>query len=150
MVYLVSMTSLRSCVQFKGISCTLVIRRLQPGIVLVVFQGHDTGEFGDAPFRELTADVQQHTPINLFIDGRGTLAASLDVSSNWAQWMCENRERIAWLDILVGSRFLQLTAEFVRRFSQFEDRMRIYTDPEAFETELKLLVRAARSKSSSF
>jgi hypothetical protein len=130
------MAARRDYVKFEGLNCTLIIRRPQPGTVLAVFKGHDVGEFGDAPFRELAEDLRRDAPINLFVDGRDTLAASLDVSSVWAQWMRDNRENIGRLDILCGSRFLQFTAEFVRRFSGFEDRMRIYTDPEAFETEL--------------
>ena len=56
--------------------------------------------------------------------------------------MKENRDKIARLDILCGSRFLQFTAQFVRKYSGFEDKMRIYTEPEAFEAELSRVVHA--------
>ena len=133
------MAPLRDYVKFEGVNCTLILRRPRPGTVVAVFKGRDVGEFGDAPFQELAADLERHSPINLFVDGRDTLAASLDVSSVWAQWMRNNREKIRRLDILCGSRFLQFTAEFVRRFSGFEDRMRIYTDASEFEAELASL-----------
>jgi len=136
------MAALRSYVKLEGINCELVIRRPSPGTVLAVFKGHDTGEFDKAPFGELAADLEQHAPINLFIDGRETLAASLDVSGAWAEWMKVNHNKIARLDILCGSRFLQFTAQFVRKYSGFEDKMRIYTEPEAFETELNRVVYA--------
>jgi hypothetical protein len=139
------MAALRDYVKFEGVHCTLTIRRPRPGTVVAIFQGRDVGEFGEAAFRELDKDLQEYAPINFFVDGRQTLAASLDVSSHWAQWMRDHREKIRRLDILCGSRFLQFTAEFVRRFSGFEDRMRIYTDPEAFEAELAAVVRNAES-----
>jgi hypothetical protein len=139
--YLAAMAAVRDYVKFEGVNCTLVIRRPKAGIVVAIFKGHDVGEFGAAPFRELALDLEKHSTIHLFIDGRDTLAASLDVSSIWAQWMKDNSGHLRRLDILCGSRFLQFTAEFVRRFSGFEDRMRIYTEAKAFENELDLAVR---------
>ena len=138
------MGALRDYVKFEGVNCTLVIRRPRPGIVVLTFQGRDTGEFGDAPFREMGLDLEQNSPIHLFVDGRATLAASLDVSGSWAQWMREHKEDLRQLDILCGSRFLHLTVEFVRRFSGFEDRMRIFTEAAAFETELANAIEKAR------
>jgi hypothetical protein len=134
----------RDYVKFEGVNCTLIIRRPQPGIVVAQFKGRDVGEFGDAPFRELARDLENHAPIQFFVDGRETLAASLDVSGSWANWLREQKDCIQRLDILCGSRFLQFTAEFVRRFSGFEDRMRIYTDAEAFESELAAAIKQAQ------
>ena len=135
------MTAPRDYVKFEGVNCTLIIRRPRAGLVVATFKGRDIGEFGDAPFRELAVDLEKHSPIEFFVDGRETLAASLDVSGSWAKWLREQKDHISRLDILCGSRFLQFTAEFVRRFSGFEDRMRVYTDAEAFETELAAAVR---------
>jgi phage regulator Rha-like protein len=38
--------------------------------------------------------------------------------------------------MLTGSRFIQMTAEFVRRFAALEGIMRICTEPSAFDTAL--------------
>jgi hypothetical protein len=130
------MPELKSQVRYEGVSCKLTIKRLKAGTVLLIFKGRDVGEFGDAPFQELALDLQQGSALTIFVDGRDTLAASLDVSGEWASWLRTNRERIARLDILVGSKFLQFTAEFVRRFSGFEDRMRVYMDAMAFDAEV--------------
>jgi|SRR4051812_14971982 hypothetical protein len=142
------MSELRSQVRYEGVSCTLTIKRLRPGTVVLLFKGRDVGEFGDAPFQELALDLQQGGPLTLFVNGRDTLAASLDVSGDWAAWLRANREKIARLDILVGSRFLQFTAEFVRRFSGFEDRMRVYTDAEAFDAEVARTGQVSRGAAS--
>ena len=59
--------------------------------------------------------------------------------------MRKHKDQIRRLDLLCGSRFLQFTAEFVRKFSGFEDRMRIYTEADAFEKELAAAVNAGQS-----
>ncbi len=61
---------------------------------------------------------------------------AIDVSAGWATWMSTNRERIERLNILCGSRFIELTASFVQRFTQLGPRMRIYTDHAAFDQAL--------------
>jgi phage regulator Rha-like protein len=38
--------------------------------------------------------------------------------------------------MLTGSRFIQVTAEFVRRFSELEGKMRICTEPRVFDRAL--------------
>jgi hypothetical protein len=128
---------------FEGIHCTLTIRRPAAGTILAIFNGHDVGEFGEAPFRELAKDLGTGLPIELFVDARRTIGASIDVSNDWARWMLANRGQLHRVHILCGSRFIQLTANFVRRFTGFEDRMRIYTEPAAFEHSLN----AVRGKS---
>jgi hypothetical protein len=121
---------------FHGLHCTLTILRPTPGVVVAIFDGPDVGEFGDTPFRELATDVAGAAPIEVFIDARKVPAASIDVSAGWATWMSANRERIERLNILCGSRFIELTASFVQRFTQFGPRMRIYTDHRAFDQAL--------------
>ena len=124
-------------VVFRAIRCTLEIRRPTPGVVVLKFTGPDVGEFGEAPFQELAHDLQRTSAIQLFVDAGDCSGASIDVSSDWARWMSSNRERIAALHILCGSKFIQLTADFVRRFTGFEERMRIYTERGPFEMALR-------------
>jgi hypothetical protein len=121
---------------FEGIHCTLTIQRPASGVVLATFHGHDIGEFGARPFEELAKDLAGGLPLELFIDARHTPGASIQVSGEWAQWMLNHRHQLHRVNILCGSRFIQLTANFVRRFTGFEDRMRIYTDAVAFDQAL--------------
>lgn len=125
---------------FKSANCTFTIQRPATGVVHAIIEGHDVGEFGDAPFRELDADVEHGAPLEIFIDARGVPAASLEVSADWARWMSTHRERIQRLSILCGSRFVELTASFVQKFTQFGSRMRIYTETDAFEEALRVAV----------
>lgn len=123
-------------VRFEGIHCAMTIERPATGVVVVAYEGVDSGELGDLPFRELASDLEGEGMLELFIDARATRTASLDVSSEWAAWFARHRERFVHISMLTGSRFIQLTADLVRRFSDLGDRMRIYTDPVAFDGAL--------------
>src|SRR6187431_2886142 len=113
--------------------CRLTIARPRARVVLVTFVGRDVGELGDAPFRELSRDVAGGDPIELFIDARGATGASMDVSGSWAMWLGANRQSFEHVSMLTGSRFIQLTAEFVKSYAALGDKMRLYTDAAAFE-----------------
>ncbi|QIF05019.1 hypothetical protein [Roseimicrobium sp. ORNL1] len=134
------MSTLAPSRTFNGIHCTLTIRRPVAGVVHAVFKGPDVGEFGDAPFQELALDVGHLAPVEIFIDAREVPAASLEVSADWAHWMSAHRDRIQRLNILCGSKFIELTAGFVQKFTQFGARMRIYTDASSFEEALRVAV----------
>src|SRR4051812_6814695 len=123
-------------VVFEGIHCTISIHRAAPRVVLVTFSGRDTGELGDAPFREMERDLAGPERIELFIDARAGKTASIEVSGDWALWLSRNRSRFRHISMLIGSRFIQISAEFVRKFADLGDLMRIYTDPAAFEGAL--------------
>lgn len=122
-------------VTFQGISSTLTIERPAPGVVLLQIEGRDAGEHGDAPFRELARDLERG-PFQLFIDARHTRGATIDVSNVWAQWLRAHRDRMHRIHMLTGARFVQLTADFVRRFAELGDAMLIYTEAAAFDDAL--------------
>ena len=134
-------------VRLEGIHCTFDIERPGPRIVVLRIQGFDIGELGDAPFRVLADDVAADRadprPIELFIDARATRGATVAVSGGWAAWLKRNKRHFRHVSMLTGSRFIQMTATFVRRFSDLE-QMRIYTDPKAFELALTQAIVATR------
>jgi hypothetical protein len=131
-------------VTFSGAHCTLVIRRPAPGVTLVALSGNDVGELGERPFVELARDLRDGVPLELFVDARAVNAASLDVSSEWARWLATHRHRLRQVNMLTGSRFIQLTASFVRKVADLHEVMRLYTDPSAFEEALASSVANAR------
>jgi hypothetical protein len=106
-------------------------------VVVIVIDGSDVGEFEDAPFRELAADLSGGEDLEIFIDGRATQGASIDVSNDWAQWLGKHRSQLAQVTMLTGSRFLRITADFVRRFAQLGDVMRVTSEPDAFDEALE-------------
>jgi hypothetical protein len=120
---------------FEGPNARLTIERPVPGVVLITIVGRDAGEHGKAPFVELEKDLERG-PFQLFIDAREVHGASVDVSNVWAQWLREHRDRLHRIHMLTGSRFIQVTADFVRRFAELGDAMLIYTQASAFEESL--------------
>jgi len=120
-------------VSYDGVHCRLTIERPRGGILIVRISGRDVGEFGAAPMRELARVIAADGMIELFIDARDVQGASLDVSNDWAQWLAKHRARLRRIHMLTGSRFIRITADFVRRFAGLNEIMRIYTDPSAFD-----------------
>lgn len=128
-------------VLFEGLHCTMRIARPAPQLVVMTIVGSDVGEFGDAPFRELERGLDEGRVIDFFIDGRATRGASIDVSNAWALWLRRHREALHRVTMLTGSRFLQVTADFVRQFAELGDLMQLTTDPSAFDSELVAALR---------
>lgn len=120
---------------FEGLHSTLTISRPVPHVVVVVIEGRDAGEHGDRPLKALEEQLQRGS-YTLFVDARRTQGASVDVSNVWAQWLRTHRDHLGRIHMLTGSRFVQLTADFVRRFAELGDAMLIYTDGAAFDEAL--------------
>jgi hypothetical protein len=128
---------------FEGVNCVIEVRRPGAGIVVVLLSGTDTGELGEAPFRELQGDLDRYGTITLFIDARLGRAASVDVSGRWASWLRANRGRLRGVHMLCSTRFIELSADMVRRFAELGDTMRLYRDERAFEAELARVSQVA-------
>lgn len=125
---------------FEGLHSSLEITRRAPHVVVVTIAGRDAGEHGDGPLRALDDELQRGS-FTLFVDARRTQGASVDVSNVWAQWLRAHRDRLQHIHMLTGSKFIQLTADFVRRFADLGDAMRIYTDGAAFDDALAAATR---------
>lgn len=121
---------------FEGQHSTMVIARPVLHVVVLTITGQDAGEHGDGPLRALEDELRRG-PYSLFVDARRTRGASIDVSNVWAQWLRSHRDQLHQIHMLTGSRFIQLTADFVRRFAELGDSMRIYTDGAAFDEALR-------------
>jgi hypothetical protein len=126
--------------RFEGHHSTITLDRPVGHIVVLTITGRDAGEHGDGPLRALDEELTRG-PFALFIDARATLGASVDVSNIWAQWLRTRRDRLDQIHMLTGSKFVQLTADFVRRFAELGDAMRIYTDGAAFDQALASATR---------
>ena len=123
-------------VRFDGVHCNLVVKETTNRVVLMKISGTDVGEFGAAPMKVLEDWMGGSSAIELFIDARDVRGASIEVSGDWAAWLNANKAILASVTMLTGSRFIQITAEFVRRFANLESSMRICTEPAAFDQAL--------------
>lgn len=128
-------------VTFEGANATLTISRPAPRVVLLTISGRDAGEHGDGPMRELARDFEG-AQVTLFIDARATQGAIMEVSNQWATWLRARREQLVAVHMLTGSRFVQLTADFVKRWADLGDKMRIYTDAASFDEALRAATSA--------
>ena len=141
-------TDSRESVRFEGVHCELTLSFPGRNVCVATFKGHDAGEFGEAPLLVLNDYLRDASVMTLFVDGRKVPGASIEVSSAWALWMQKNRQRLQQIHILCGSRFIQMTATFVRRFAELEDRMFIYTDAPVFEAATDQIVAKSRPSKS--
>lgn len=133
-----------SQVRLEAVHCTMTIGEPAPGVVLVTIEGTDIGDLGDAPFRALAPMFTSDRRVELFVDARRARGPSIDVSNDWALWLARHRHGLRHVSMLTASRFVQLTADFVRRFADLGERMRIYTDPAVFEGALSNALGNAR------
>lgn len=122
--------------ELEGLHCSFAIRRFPSEVIVLTITGTDIGEFGDRPMLELAEFVQDTKPVQLYIDARDVRGASMNVSSAWAEWLGAHRIQFAGISMLTGTRYVEITADFVRRFAALVSKMRIYTEPEIFETML--------------
>ena len=116
--------------------CTLSVRNYA-GVVVMRISGTDIGEFGDAPMLELAKCVEGSGTVELFIDARDVRGASIEVSGEWAEWLRVHKAHLHGINMLTGSRFVEVTADFVRRFAGLQGTMRIYTEGAAFDAALE-------------
>lgn len=120
-------------IEYEGVHCSITIRRPAPGVAVIVLSGSDVGEFGGLPMRELQKDLACFDTIELFIDARAVRGATIEVSAEWALWMRAHRTSFKRINMLTGSRYIQITAAFVRRFAGLADLMNVFTEHKAFE-----------------
>jgi hypothetical protein len=141
--------SLPPALDYEGVHCSLSIRRPAAAVAVIVLQGSDVGEFADFPMRELDKDLERYGSIDLYIDARAVRGASIEVSSEWAFWMRTHARSLRQICMLTGSRYIQITAQFARRFAGLGEKMRIFTDAAAFEESLAAATQASRGASSA-
>ena len=123
-------------IRFDGLHCSLLIEKPSDRVLVLRISGTDVGEFGDAPMKALDDWIHGSGTVDVFIDARDVRGASIEVSADWAGWLNAHKPVLGSVTMLTGSRFIQLTAEFVRRFASLEGSMRICTDPVVFDQAL--------------
>jgi hypothetical protein len=132
----VSTVAVACSTRLESPACKFLIERRASSLVYVRIDGHDVGEFGELPMRCIEAFLPAELPAELFIDARRTRGATMSVSNAWSAWLGRNRERFAAIHMLAGSRYVHFTAEFVRRFSELEQLMRVHTSEADFDAAL--------------
>lgn len=138
------MRSAHDSARFEGVHCSIVLERHADSVVLLRISGTDTGELGNSPMHALDEWLATAPPVKLFIDARAVRGASIDVSSEWAAWFGAHRDQLHTVTMLTGSRFVQITAGFVRRFADLNGIMWVCTEPEVFDLALSQALNSIR------
>src|SRR3954447_21440316 len=104
-------------IRYDGVHCAFLIERPAASVLVLRISGTDVGELGDAPMRGLDDCLICAPPCQFFIAARETRGASIEVSAEWAVWLKSRKRRFSRISMLVAGRFVELTADFVRRFA---------------------------------
>jgi hypothetical protein len=131
-----AMESTQTTIRFDGVHCSIVLERIADSVMLLHIRGTDTGELGDAPMKALENWLSDSGSVKFFIDARAVRGASIDVSSEWAAWLNAHRSQLQSITMLTGSKLIQITAEFVRRFAGLNGMMWVCTEPSVFDLAL--------------
>ncbi len=123
-------------VLLEALHCSITIRRPAARTLVLEIRGRDIGELGDRPQRALDELIEGLDRFELFIDARHARGPSVDVGALWAHWLHKRRDRLERVEMLTSSPMVQITADFVQRFSELEGVMRVHNDPARFDAEL--------------
>jgi hypothetical protein len=129
-------------VRFWTEDATTVVSTLAPSVILLTLTGHDRGGFGDSVFEELRRTIGLGGRLDIFVDTRDAFNATTTVSTQWSAWFQANRAALKQVSVLVTSKFVLLTAEVMKLFSQTGELIRIYTDAPAFSDSIAQTIGA--------
>ena len=124
-------------VRLSSMRCRFTYRRLRPGVVFLLIEGQDRGEFGTAPMDELREDLSRYAPVEMFIEMDDTTGAIVPVQEAWTGWFSENRSALKSVSMLTRSKYMHFTAEVVKLFSRTGELIRVYLDPAPFDEALQ-------------
>jgi hypothetical protein len=124
-------------VHLQAGGCRFDYRRLRPGALLVAICGHDTGQFGTATLDEIRLELLRHRPLELFIDAREALGPAVSVSTEWTNFFALNRDQLRRVNVLVGSKVVELTIAIAQHLSRTGNLIQIYSDPEVFDERVR-------------
>lgn len=130
------MNSANEPLHYETPTCRLRIVRVPGRRLLIELSGRDLGELGEKPIRDVERILDEWQSMELFIDARNAIGATMEVSGSWAIFLGANKQRLLHVSMLTGSPFIQMSANVVKRFSELGEKMRLYTDAPAFEAAL--------------
>ena len=117
--------------------------RPRPGVFLVRITGYDQGEFGDAPFDAMQAEINRFKRIELFVDTREVFGAATAVREAWTEWLKLHASELVRAHLVSGSKLVFMALTVAKELSRTGDLIRVYSDPAAFDDAL---ARAAAAR----
>ncbi len=123
-------------VRLSADDCTFVYKRPRPGVLLVTISGNDKGQFGTSTLDEVRTAIARDGSIELFVDAREASNAAPSVSDEWTRFFTLNRLNLSRVHILVASKVVSLTVAVAQHLSRTGNLIRIYSEPETFNSKL--------------
>lgn len=123
-------------VRLSSGDATFQFARPRPGALLVTITGMDKGQFGLSTLDEITAALNREGSLELFVDAREAVGATVSVSDEWTRFFAVQRTRLRRVHVLAGSKAVQLTVAIAQHLSRTGDLIQIYSDPQIFESRL--------------
>jgi hypothetical protein len=111
------------------------------GVLVVTITGYDKGQLGTAPLDELDSVLRVAAPIELFIDARNAVGATVRVSEDWTRFLSRHRAELTHVHVLASSKAVELTVAIARHLSRTDKLIQIYSDPTIFEAQLTAACR---------
>ena len=115
--------------------------RPKTGVLVVTITGYDKGQFGTAPLDEIGSILRVAAPLELFIDARNAVGATVRVSQDWTSFLSRHQRDFLRVHVLAGSKAVELTVAIAQHLSRTGNLMQIYSDAAIFETQLEAAVR---------
>lgn len=122
-------------------SCTFT--RPRAGVFVVKIAGYDQGEFADAPFDAMQAELARFKRVELFVDLREALGAATPVREAWTAWLTAHGPELVRAHLVSSSKFVFMAVTVAKELSRTGDLIRVHSDPATFDDAL---ARAAAAR----
>jgi hypothetical protein len=121
-----------------------VFARPRASVLVVTITGYDEGRLGTAPLDEIGAVLRVAAPVELFVDARSAIGATVRVSEDWTSFLSRHRADLTCVHVLAGSKMVELTVAIARHLSRTDRLIQIYSEPKIFETQLAAACKPSR------
>jgi len=103
------------------------------GILEIVIEGTDNGQFGTSTLDEIAMALMRERPLEIFVDASAASMPAVPVSRDWARFFANNAKDLKRVSVLVSSKTVELTVAIAQHLSQTGKLIQIYSDSELFE-----------------
>jgi hypothetical protein len=124
-------------VRMVSAEASFLFARPKTGVLVVTITGYDKGQFGTAPLDEIGSVLRVAAPVQLFVDARDAVGATVRVSEDWTRFFTRHSADLARVHVLVGSKMVELTIAIARHLSRTDRLIQMYSDPSIFEGQLE-------------
>jgi hypothetical protein len=124
-------------VRMASREATFLFERPKPNVLVVTIRGYDKGQFGTAPLDEIASVLRVAAPVQLFVDARDAVGATVRVSEDWTRFITHHAADLSHVHVLVGSKMVELTIAIARHLSRTDRLIQMYSDPSIFEEQLE-------------